>query len=130
MANFVPVDVFDLVIFGGTGDLAMRKLLPALYHRDGDGQILEGSRIIAASRSDLSRDEYLTRVEAALHENLREDEFDDASPHVAHRRRLQKRETATQSFVRRPLCQARPMRSQVVMSPLPLTVMVPRGSNR
>ncbi len=78
MANFVPVDVFDLVIFGGTGDLAMRKLLPALYHRDGDAQILEGSRIIAASRSALSRDEYLARVEAALHENLREDEFDDA----------------------------------------------------
>ena len=78
MANFVPVDVFDLVIFGGTGDLAMRKLLPALFHRDGDGQILEGSRIIAASRSDLSRDEYLARVEAALHDNLREDEFDDA----------------------------------------------------
>ena len=23
---------FDLVIFGGNGDLAMRKLLPALYH--------------------------------------------------------------------------------------------------
>ncbi len=78
MANFVPVDVFDLVIFGGTGDLAMRKLLPALYHRDGDNQILEGSRIIAASRSDLSRDEYRARVETALHENLREDEFDDA----------------------------------------------------
>ncbi len=78
MANFVPVDVFDLVIFGGTGDLAMRKLLPALYHRDRDGQILDGSRIIAASRSELSRDEYLARVEAALLENLREGEFDDA----------------------------------------------------
>ena len=50
MANFVPVDVFDLVIFGGTGDLAMRKLLPALYHRERDGQITGDSRIIAASR--------------------------------------------------------------------------------
>ena len=76
MANFVPVDVFDLVIFGGTGDLAMRKLLPALYHRDGDGQILDGSRIIAASRSELSRDDYLARVEDALRKNLREGEFD------------------------------------------------------
>ena len=34
-----PVEVFDLVIFGGTGDLALRKLLPALFHRFADGQI-------------------------------------------------------------------------------------------
>ena len=57
MANFVPVDVFDLVIFGGTGDLAMRKLLPALFHRDLDGQITGDSRIIAASRGALDRDD-------------------------------------------------------------------------
>ena len=55
MAKLVPVDVFDLIIFGGTGDLAMRKLLPALYHRDRDGQITGDSRIVAASRSDHSR---------------------------------------------------------------------------
>ena len=79
MANFVPVDVFDLVIFGGTGDLAMRKLLPALYHRECDCQILDGSRIIAASRSELSRDEYHARVEKALRDNLREGEFDDTT---------------------------------------------------
>ncbi len=59
MAELVPVETFDLVIFGGTGDLAMRKLLPALYHRDGDGQITPDSRIIAASRGELGRDEYL-----------------------------------------------------------------------
>jgi len=34
-----PVEPFDLVIFGGTGDLAVRKLLPALFHRFVDGQI-------------------------------------------------------------------------------------------
>ena len=78
MANFVPVDVFDLVIFGGTGDLAMRKLLPSLYHRALDGQITGDSRIIAASRGDLGRDEYLGRVEEALRANLREGEFDQA----------------------------------------------------
>ena len=78
MANFVPVDVFDLVIFGGTGDLAMRKLLPALYHRERDGQITGGSRIIAASRGDLHRDEYLGLVEQALRENLGSGDFDEA----------------------------------------------------
>jgi glucose-6-phosphate 1-dehydrogenase len=75
MANFVPVDVFDLVIFGGTGDLAMRKLLPALYHRERDGQVTGDSRIIAASRGDLGRDEYLGLVEQALRDNLDSGEF-------------------------------------------------------
>jgi glucose-6-phosphate 1-dehydrogenase len=75
MANFLPVDEFDLVIFGGTGDLALRKLLPALYHRVADRQILGDSRMIAASRADLSRDNYLAMVERALQENLREGEF-------------------------------------------------------
>ena len=77
MAKLIPVDVFDLIIFGGTGDLAMRKLLPALYHRERDGQFTGDSRIIAASRGALERDAYLGRVEAALRENLKEGEFED-----------------------------------------------------
>jgi len=78
MANFVPVEVFDLVIFGGTGDLAMRKLLPALYHRERDGQITGDSRIIAASRGELGRDEYLGMVERALRDSLGGADFDEA----------------------------------------------------
>ncbi len=77
MAKLIPVDSFDLVIFGGTGDLAMRKLLPALYHRDRDGQLTDDSRIIAASRGAMSRDEYLAEVEASLRQNLAEGEFED-----------------------------------------------------
>ena len=44
MAKLLSVGTFDLIIFGGTGDLAMRKLLPALYHRDRDGQVTAESR--------------------------------------------------------------------------------------
>ncbi|HJP26874.1 MAG: glucose-6-phosphate dehydrogenase [Arenicellales bacterium] len=76
MAKLVPVDIFDLIIFGGTGDLAMRKLLPALYHRDRDNQIMAGSRIIAVGRSDLTRDGYIDMVEKALRGNLAQGEFD------------------------------------------------------
>ena len=78
MAKLIPVDVFDLVIFGGTGDLAMRKLLPALYHRHRDGQVPDGSRIIAVGRKDLDRDAYLELVNEALLANLSPDEFDRA----------------------------------------------------
>ena len=43
-----------LVIFGASGDLTKRKLIPALYHRFKDGQFDEQSRIIGVSRSKLS----------------------------------------------------------------------------
>ncbi len=78
MAEFTPVDVFDLVIFGGAGDLAMRKLMPALYHRDGDGQLPEGCRIISVGRRDLSRAEFLGMVEESLRSRLEEGGFSQA----------------------------------------------------
>ncbi len=77
MAKLVPVDPFDLIIFGGTGDLAMRKLLPSLYHRDCDRQLPQESRIIAVGRGELSNEAYLQQVEEALRRNLREGDFTD-----------------------------------------------------
>ena len=52
-AKTIPVDPFDLVIFGGTGDLARRKILPALYRRMCSGQLPPEARIIGASRADM-----------------------------------------------------------------------------
>jgi glucose-6-phosphate 1-dehydrogenase len=77
MARFIPVDPFDLIIFGGTGDLSLRKLLPALYHRDRDGQLPADSRVIALGRRRMSEDAYLGRVEEALRQNLKEGEFEE-----------------------------------------------------
>ena len=59
-ARVIPVDPFDLVVFGATGDLAQRKLLPALYHRDAAGQLPDGARILGASRRPLTDDEFRT----------------------------------------------------------------------
>ena len=56
--RIIPVDPFDLVVFGATGDLAQRKLLPALFHRDEQGQIPPGARIIGVSRRADERDEF------------------------------------------------------------------------
>ena len=58
MAKFIPVETFDLIIFGGTGDLSQRKLLPALYHRYADGQIPAESRIVGVSRTEMSDEEF------------------------------------------------------------------------
>jgi glucose-6-phosphate 1-dehydrogenase len=64
---------FDLMLFGGTGDLAMRKLLPALYRRHAAGQIPPDSRLIGVARSDLSREGYLEQVEATCRTYLKEE---------------------------------------------------------
>lgn len=57
---------FDLVIFGGNGDLAMRKLLPALYHRHRAGSLSDDGRILAVSRSEMDRAAYLNLAREAL----------------------------------------------------------------
>lgn len=49
---------FDLVIFGGTGDLAWRKLMPALFQAFRHGSLPENGRIIGIARDDLSDTQY------------------------------------------------------------------------
>jgi glucose-6-phosphate 1-dehydrogenase len=66
MAELKPVAPFDIVVFGGTGDLALHKLVPALYHRWCDGQIPPASRIIAAARTPMTREAYLKEARATL----------------------------------------------------------------
>ena len=68
---------FDMLLFGGTGDLVTRKLLPALYRRHVEGQVSAESRIIGVARSALTRDAYLALAERACGEFLGE-EFDAA----------------------------------------------------
>ncbi|MDH3661086.1 MAG: glucose-6-phosphate dehydrogenase [Alphaproteobacteria bacterium] len=74
----IPVETFDLVVFGGTGDLARRKLLPALYHRDCDDQLPEASRIVGISRSEIDRAVYRQQIEQALREHVAEDHIDES----------------------------------------------------
>ncbi|MBY6157208.1 glucose-6-phosphate dehydrogenase [Pseudooceanicola nitratireducens] len=68
VSRVIPVDPFDLVIFGGTGDLARRKILPALFRRFCSGQMEDESRIIGAARSDHTRDEFRQIVAEAIAE--------------------------------------------------------------
>jgi len=74
-----PVDSFDYVIFGATGDLTMRKLLPALYRRFAEGQVPDDSRIVGTARSPLDDASYRERARKALGEHVRADELDDAT---------------------------------------------------
>ena len=77
-SQIIPVEPFDYVVFGGSGDLAERKLLPALYHRQIEGQFTEPTRIIGASRSALTHEEYRKFARDALREHLKKGEYDEA----------------------------------------------------
>ncbi|HEY4823886.1 MAG TPA: glucose-6-phosphate dehydrogenase, partial [Solirubrobacteraceae bacterium] len=54
----LPVPPTNLVIFGATGDLARRKLLPALYNLAHEGALPERFNLIGVSRGEMSHDEY------------------------------------------------------------------------
>src|SRR5512132_3529551 len=54
----LPVHPTTMVIFGGTGDLAHRKLLPAIYNLAHEGALPERFNLIAVSRSDIPHDDY------------------------------------------------------------------------
>lgn len=71
-----PVPPADIVVFGGTGDLAVRKLLPALYLRDRDGQLPPGTRIVATSRAGLDEAGYRDKIRGDLPGFVRADELD------------------------------------------------------
>ncbi|UOA27379.1 glucose-6-phosphate dehydrogenase [Pseudosulfitobacter sp. DSM 107133] len=68
VSRVIPVDPFDLVIFGGTGDLARRKILPGLFRRFCSGQMPDDARVIGAARSEMTREEYRAFVAEAIRE--------------------------------------------------------------
>ncbi len=77
MAQFVPVAACDIVIFGATGDLTRRKLLPALFHRDRDGQLSGDTRIIGVSRSARDDAAFVQLVRDSLERFLKPGELQE-----------------------------------------------------
>ncbi len=77
--RIIPVEPFDYIVIGGTGDLARRKLLPALYQRFADGQMPDNCRVIGASRRAMSDDDYRAMTRQALSEFIDASERNDAA---------------------------------------------------
>ena len=67
-SRVIPVEPFDLVVVGATGDLGRRKILPALFRRFCAGQTPAGARVIGAARREMSRADFHDFVAAALRE--------------------------------------------------------------
>jgi glucose-6-phosphate 1-dehydrogenase len=68
VSRVIPVDPFDLLIFGATGDLARRKILPGLFHRFTVGQMPEEARIIGVARTDMDSQAFRAQVRDSLAE--------------------------------------------------------------
>ncbi len=59
---------FDLILFGGTGDLAWRKLMPALFQAFRHGSLPAEGRILGVARDDLDDDGYRAFIRARFDE--------------------------------------------------------------
>ena len=68
---------FDMIVIGGTGDLARRKLLPALYILHKTGEIPEDGRIFAVSRTRGDRDSYLADTGERSHRHIDPEDLSD-----------------------------------------------------
>jgi glucose-6-phosphate 1-dehydrogenase len=82
----IHVEPFTMVIFGGTGDLSRRKLLPALYHLYQDGLFSKGFSILGVARSKITDEEYRHLVKEAVQTFHRgpfdENQWDRFSEHL------------------------------------------------
>jgi len=62
--------ISTLLLFGATGDLARRMLLPSLYGLDSDGLLPTDLRIVGTARSDLDDSGFRSQAEEALKQHL------------------------------------------------------------
>ncbi|MCP4274538.1 MAG: glucose-6-phosphate dehydrogenase [Gammaproteobacteria bacterium] len=69
--------VFDLVIFGGSGDLSMRKLLPAMYRSYEQGNVSDNSKIMVSCRTQHDFDNMKHTIKDKLQKFLEQDSFSD-----------------------------------------------------
>lgn len=76
--RIIPVEPFDCVIFGATGDLSERKLIPALYHRVFIGQInsdnISQTRIIGVARREMTKEAFRSFATNAIKAHVSEDQ--------------------------------------------------------
>src|SRR5436189_2693454 len=65
----IAVDPFDIVVVGATGDLAQRKLLPALFYRWAAGQVPADVRVVGVARRKMTQEAFrgLAREAIAAH---------------------------------------------------------------
>ena len=72
----ITVEPCTFALFGALGDLALRKLFPALYQLDGAGLLHDATRILALAREPGSEQQHLAFIEAELRRYLDDKDID------------------------------------------------------
>lgn len=70
---------FDFVLFGGTGDLSLRKLIPALYFRHCEQQLPDDGRIIGVARSDYDDESFRRMLDENVKEHISDSDFNEVT---------------------------------------------------
>lgn len=70
------LDPADIVVFGGTGDLSLRKIMPALYYRHKEEQLNPQGRIIVLGRGDMPQKELVELIHDNCKSYIPEGDFD------------------------------------------------------
>lgn len=71
--------IFDLVLFGGSGDLVLCKLIPALYFLHKGGQLHPDGRIIAVAREEMGTEQYIARLSEGARSRIADKELDPST---------------------------------------------------
>ena len=72
----ITVEPCTFALFGALGDLALRKLFPALYQLDAAGLLHDDTRILALAREPGSEQEHLANIETELHKYVGDKDID------------------------------------------------------
>ncbi|UCH06590.1 MAG: hypothetical protein JSV55_10825, partial [Deltaproteobacteria bacterium] len=84
----IKVEPFALVLFGGSGDLSKRMLLPSLYHLKKDGRLPEDFAIFAFGLPKMSDEQFRNFARKSLEtfsrESFETSIWDEFCPHLFH----------------------------------------------
>lgn len=73
-----------IVLFGATGDLAKRKLFPALYSLYREGQLADNFVVVGSGRRQLTKNEFYEHIKKSLDEFSRYSVTEDWEEFISH----------------------------------------------
>jgi glucose-6-phosphate 1-dehydrogenase len=80
-----PPEPFALTIFGASGDLTQRKLMPALYALAFRGMLPDEHGIVGVSRTEMTNEEFRERMRQSVVDHARDDFREDVWERLSER---------------------------------------------
>jgi len=88
LTDDIKLEPFTIVLFGGTGDLGKRMLLPSLYHLNQDGRLPKDFSVVAFGLPEMTDEEFREFTQRSLQEFARDSftqsSWDEFREHLYH----------------------------------------------